>query len=216
MPFDTPSLIRALPLWDLSLLAVPKYISERTSYHVTRWAFHSYTQVIGRFCSTNPFGPPAWFPILSTCPCVARHASGVMIATNRPIQTWFPYGSGYTCLSLATANNSLTHSSIGTRSLLRAPTPLYAKNFRIYFTPLPGFFSPFPHGTMRYRCKKVFSLTQWSGRIHAEFLVFDITQELLRRYFVFKYGTITLYGVPFQKLLLTKHCFLEFLLENSK
>ena len=24
---------------------------------------------------------------------------------------------------------------------------MYAHNFRIYFTPLPGFFSPFPHGT---------------------------------------------------------------------
>jgi hypothetical protein len=24
---------------------------------------------------------------------------------------------------------------------------LYAYGFRIYFTPLPGFFSPFPHGT---------------------------------------------------------------------
>jgi hypothetical protein len=69
---------------------------------------------------------------------------------------------------------------------------------------------------MRYRCKKVFSLTQWSGQIHAEFLVFDITQELLRRWFVFEYGTITLYGVPFQKPLLTKHNILEFLLENSK
>ncbi len=24
---------------------------------------------------------------------------------------------------------------------------MYAYGFRIYFTPLPGFFSPFPHGT---------------------------------------------------------------------
>ena len=24
---------------------------------------------------------------------------------------------------------------------------LYAHGFRFYFTPLPGFFSPFPHGT---------------------------------------------------------------------
>jgi hypothetical protein len=24
---------------------------------------------------------------------------------------------------------------------------MYARGFRIYFTPLPGFFSPFPHGT---------------------------------------------------------------------
>src|SRR3546814_20462909 len=38
-------------------------------------------------------------------------------------------------------------------TLFRSVTPqggsycLYAHGFRIYFTPLPGFFSPFPHGT---------------------------------------------------------------------
>jgi hypothetical protein len=69
---------------------------------------------------------------------------------------------------------------------------------------------------MRYRCKKVFSLTQWSGQIHAEFLVFDTTQEPLRGYFIFEYGTITLYGAPFQKLLLIKYTLLGFLLENPK
>ena len=69
---------------------------------------------------------------------------------------------------------------------------------------------------MRYRCKKVFSLTQWSGWIHAEFLVFDITQVLLRRRFAFEYGIITLYDVTFQRLLLTKHYILGFLLENPK
>ena len=30
---------------------------------------------------------------------------------------------------------------------LRGSYCLYACGFRIYFTPLPGFFSPFPHGT---------------------------------------------------------------------
>ena len=32
-------------------------------------------------------------------------------------------------------------------SLSRGSDCLYACGFRIYFTPLPGFFSPFPHGT---------------------------------------------------------------------
>ena len=131
-----------------------------------------------------------------------------MIATNRPIQTWFPYGSGYNCLSLAATTNSLTHSSIGTRSLCIAaklPLPCRLKISGSISLPFLGFFSPFPHGTMRYRCKKVFSLTQWSGQIHAEFLVFDITQELLRTCFIFEYGTITPYGVTFQRLFLTKY-----------
>ena len=32
-------------------------------------------------------------------------------------------------------------------ALSRGSDCLYACGFRIYFTPLPGFFSPFPHGT---------------------------------------------------------------------
>ena len=49
-------------------------------------------------------------------------------------------------VKLATECKSLTHYTKGT------PSPegsdfLYACGFRIYFTPLPGFFSPFPHGT---------------------------------------------------------------------
>ena len=33
------------------------------------------------------------------------------------------------------------------KRLKRGSDCLYACGFRIYFTPLPGFFSPFPHGT---------------------------------------------------------------------
>ena len=53
-------------------------------------------------------------------------------------------------LKLATANNSLTHYTKGTQSLctfIQSSHCLYAYGFRFYFTPLPGFFSPFPHGT---------------------------------------------------------------------
>ncbi len=53
-------------------------------------------------------------------------------------------------LKLATQRKSLTHYTKGTPSLEnRSPSSdcLYACGFRFYFTPLPGFFSPFPHGT---------------------------------------------------------------------
>ena len=43
--------------------------------------------------------------------------------------------------------NSQAHSSIGTVSGLNPSTFLSARSFRNYFTPLPGYFSPFPHGT---------------------------------------------------------------------
>jgi hypothetical protein len=40
-----------------------------------------------------------------------------------------------------------TKNSLGQRSIKQGSDCLYACGFRIYFTPLPGFFSPFPHGT---------------------------------------------------------------------
>ena len=43
--------------------------------------------------------------------------------------------------------NSQAHSSKGTPSPLTGSDGLYAIGFRYYFTPLPGYFSPFPHGT---------------------------------------------------------------------
>ena len=39
------------------------------------------------------------------------------------------------------------------------------------FTPLPGFFSPFLHSTMRYRSLRVFSLTGWSRLFPTRFHV---------------------------------------------
>ena len=46
------------------------------------------------------------------------------------------------------STNSQAHSSKGTPSPHNGGSDgLYAHGFRIYFTPLPGYFSPFPHGT---------------------------------------------------------------------
>jgi len=48
---------------------------------------------------------------------------------------------------------------------------LSTQGFRFSFTPLPRFFSPFPHGTLRYRWPDVFSLRRWSSSIPPGFLV---------------------------------------------
>ena len=51
-------------------------------------------------------------------------------------------------VKLATQRKSLTHYTKGTQSPSHPGSHcLYACDFRICFTPLPGFFSPFPHGT---------------------------------------------------------------------
>ncbi len=82
---------------------------------------------------------------------------------------------------------------------------LYACGFRIYFTPLPGFFSPFPHGT-------------GSLSVNDEYLALEDGPPMFRQDFTcpallvsslvphksaFAYGAITRYGAPFQRLPLT-------------
>jgi hypothetical protein len=75
-------------------------------------------------------------------------------------------------INLACDGHSPVHSSIGTPSSPYGDSDgLSAHGFRDYFTPLPGGFSPFPHGTLRYRCRTVASLGRWAARIPTRFHV---------------------------------------------
>src|SRR5713101_8416088 len=80
-------------------VAVPQYISGRTSYLHVRLAFHPYPQVIPQFCNTGEFEPRRPFTAASLCPWIAHVVSGPIIATRcpqkaaRPLQTRFPSGS---------------------------------------------------------------------------------------------------------------------------
>ena len=59
---------------------------------------------------------------------------------------------------------------------------LYAWGCRYYFTPLAGVLFTFPSRYLfTIGCQGVFSLIQWSGRIHAEFHVHRITWDTSRR-----------------------------------
>jgi hypothetical protein len=60
----------------------------------------------------------------------------------------FATATAHALTSLLNAN-SQAHSSKGTLSQFtrNCSNGLYAHGFRYYFTPLPGYFSPFPHGT---------------------------------------------------------------------
>ncbi len=92
------------------------------------------------------FGPPVSITSPSTCPWVDRRVSGLLPATNRPIQTRFPYAFP-TRLSSQQRRNSLTHYTKGTQSPRRAPTACTHPVSGSISLPSPGFFSPFPHGT---------------------------------------------------------------------
>src|SRR5215213_3587279 len=83
---------------------------------------------------------------------------------------------------------------------------LYAIGFRFYFTPLTRVLFTIPS---RYLFtigrQRVFSLIQWSGRIHAEFHVHRITWDTSRGFQTFTHPAITVYGPTFQMVTLVIH-----------
>ena len=92
------------------------------------------------------FGPPLCVTTTSSWPWIDRRVSGLQPATNRPIQTRFPYASPIR-LGLLQTSKSLTHYTKGTPSPRRALTACTHPVSGSISLPSPGFFSPFPHGT---------------------------------------------------------------------
>ena len=155
--------------------AAPQCISGRTSYLRVRLAFHPYPQLIRDFCNNHRFGPSRPVTDAAAWPWVAHTVSGLPPATKRALHTRFPSGSGCCCLNLATHSNSSGHTPKGTRSPLQLALPpaLTAWTRSVSGSvslPSPGCFSPFPHGTVRYRSRPVGSLGPWSARIPTRFL----------------------------------------------
>ena len=80
--------------------------------------------------------------------------------------------------------------------------PLVDNWFQVLFHSPPGVLFTFPS---RYLFtighQEVFSLTRWSGQILAEFHVLHDTWEYTTyALYLFTYGTVTLFGCPFQDI----------------
>src|SRR5699024_11714304 len=69
--------------------AIPKYMSERTSYLQVRLEFHPYPQLIRSFFNISRFGPPSSVTWTSTWSWVDHLVSGLHTHTTRPFQTRF-------------------------------------------------------------------------------------------------------------------------------
>ena len=134
--------------------------------------------------------PSAW-------PWLDHSVSGLLPATERPIQTRFRCAYTYR-LKLAANRNSLTHYTKGTPSPHRRLRLLVGIRFQVYFTPLIGVLFTFPS---RYLFaighQGVFRLGGWSPHVQTGFHVSRLTQGFLIAY---PYGAITRYGGPFQIL----------------
>ena len=105
-----------------------------------------------------------------------------MPATSRAFRTRFRFASIPKEFRLATDNNSQTHYAKGKQSLLAELLHIVCNWFQVYFTPLTGVLFTFPSRYLFTIGRQgVFSLIQWSGRIHAEFHVHRITWDTSRR-----------------------------------
>jgi hypothetical protein len=119
----------------------------------------------------------------------------------RPLQARFHSGSGCRCLNRATSGNSPDHTPKGTPSPSLRPAPTAWKHTisGSLSLPSPGFFSPFPHGTIRYRSLHVACLGLWSAQLQTRFFVPGPTQGLVLRAVKRDDATFTLFGSAFQR-----------------
>ena len=140
--------------------ASPKAISRRTSYIRIRLEFLRYPQVITDYFNRRVFGPPQSFTSASSCSWIGHQVSGLRHATLRTLSTRSRFGSVSLTLNLATHRNSPARSTKSTTShscgALSACKHTVSGSFSLpsrgsFHLSLPGFFSPFPHGTILYR-----------------------------------------------------------------
>ena len=104
--------------------------------------FHRYAQVIHHHCNGGWFGPPWGFTPTSTCSCVGHPVSGLWQRTSHALFRLAFASAPCLPLNLASARNSLVHSSIGTPSLsLRLLVDI---RFQVLFHSPPGVLFTFP------------------------------------------------------------------------
>ena len=139
-----PASVQCFTSVRLHLEASPKAISERTSYLRVRLEFLRYPHLITTFFNTCVFGPPKPFTAPSTWTWIGHPVSGPMHTTQRPIQTWFPFGSAPSVLNLAPYVHSPDHSTIGTISHLDVLYVLVGTGFQVLFHSPPGVLFTFP------------------------------------------------------------------------
>lgn len=100
---------------------------------------------------------------------------------RRPLQARFHCGSGCHCLNRATGGNSPDHTPKGTPSShpcgSGSPTAWKHTVSGSLSLPSPGCFSPFPHGTVRYRSLRVVRLGGWAPQLQTRCHVSGPTQE---------------------------------------
>ncbi len=184
--------------------AAPQCISGRTSYLRVRLAFHPYPQLIRTFCNRYRCGPSRPVTGAAAWPWVAHTVSGLLHATRALFTLAFAGPAAVTALSKRHAatrrvilQKARDHASPEGASALTAWTRSVSGSISL---PSPGYFSPFPHGTVRYRSRPVACLGPWSAQLPTRLLVSRGTRECCHRQRTTWYGTITRSGAASQPL----------------
>ena len=138
-----PRKISALPP-QISIEASPKAISRRTSYLRVRLEFLPYPHLITTLFNGCVFGPPLPLTATSTWTWVDHPVSGLRMLTQRPIKTWFPFGSVPEELNLASQRNSPDRSTKSTRFHFKMVPQLVNIWFQVLFHSPPGVLFTFP------------------------------------------------------------------------
>jgi hypothetical protein len=158
------------------LPAAPPCISGRTSYLRVRLAFHPYPQLIRNFCNSYRCGPSRPITGAAAWPWVAHTVSGLPPATNALFTLGFPRAPAVSALTgpLMVTRRVILQKARDNRATQRWPAALTAWTRSVSGSlslPSPGYFSPFPHGTVRYRSRPVGSLGPWSAQLPTHLLV---------------------------------------------
>ncbi len=170
-------------------------------------AFHPYPQLIRAVFNPQRFGPPPGFTPASPWPWIDRFGFGSTPTYSFALfRLGFPAAPALKALTSHARRNSPDHNAKGTPSRIRWPVDQHhaptacmhtvsgsislaaRRSFHLSLTVL---------STIGHRL--VFSLGGWSPLIQSGFLVSRPTrvyQQLV--YYDFDYGTLTLFGPPFQ------------------
>ena len=178
--------------------ASPKAISRRTSYLRVRLEFLPYPHLIATLFNGCAFGPPFPFTETSTWTWVDHPVSGLPELTQRPIKTWFPFGSTPKVLNLASPGNSPDRSTKSTRSHLNVLPQLVNTGFQVLFHSPPGVLFTFPSQYYALSVTKEYlALGGGPPDFPQGFSCLAVLWILLLP-IVFMYGAFTLSGWSFQ------------------
>ena len=148
-------------------------------------------------------------PVRASTPCYGRFTLamgsssgfGPTRSDKRPVQTRIRCGSGCNCLNrpLRVTRRIILQKARRQAGLRPGPSTAWKHTVSGSVSlPSPGCFSPFPHGTVRYRSLHVGSLGQWAAQLQTGLHVSGPTQETTPVVPPFRNPAVTVSGGVFQ------------------